>query len=67
MQVRENRLVSREYDETTWAARTWHAFSSQKLSVAVHLAAAGELAHALRMPTTGDGLPDSAVVAAAVM
>jgi hypothetical protein len=33
-----------EWDQTTWAARSWTAFSAQKLSVAVHLAMATEVA-----------------------
>ena len=36
-----------EYDDTTWAARTWMTFAAQKLSVAVHMAATGELIRAL--------------------
>ena len=46
---RQNKLSKTEYDETTWAARTWAAFARQKLSVAVHLSVATEIAHALRM------------------
>ena len=62
---RANRLTAGEYDETTWAARTWFAFNSQKISVAVHTAAASEIAHALRMRTTGDSRYAADVVAAA--
>ena len=51
---RENRLSSAEYDETTWAARTWYAFSSQKISVSVHYAAAQEIAHAMQLSTGSD-------------
>ena len=65
MHDRDNRLSKREYDETTWAARTWFAFNSQKISVAVHTAAASEIAHALRMRTTGDSRYAADVVAAA--
>ena len=38
----------------TWDSRTWMAFSVQKLSVAVHLAMATELAVALGLPVVGD-------------
>jgi hypothetical protein len=51
---RMNRLTHLEYDQTTWAARSWTAFSAQKLSVAVHLAMATEVAVALGLPVAGD-------------
>ena len=53
-EMRANRLNHSEYDQTTWAARTWSAFSAQKLSVAVHLAMATEVAVALGLPVAGD-------------
>ena len=46
---RMNRLTHYEYDQTTWAARSWSTFS-----VAVHLAMATELAVALGLPVVGD-------------
>ena len=51
-----NRLTHLEYDQTTWAARSLMetAFSAQKLSVAVHLAMATEVAVALGLPVAGD-------------
>ena len=51
---RQNRLSSREYDDTTWAARTWHSFTVQKLSVAIQRAMALEIAHALGLSTGAD-------------
>eukprot|EP00964_Phaeocystis_antarctica_P053102 scaffold31129_cov59-Phaeocystis_antarctica.AAC.2 len=39
--------VGVEYDETTWSARTWMAFTTQRLSVAVQYSAAQEVAEAL--------------------
>ena len=51
---RQNRLTGNEYDQTTWAARTWYAFSSQKISVSVHYAAAQEIAHAMQLSTGSD-------------
>ena len=44
---RANKLNTAEYDDTTWAARTWMTFTAQKLSIAVHMAATGELIRAL--------------------
>ena len=52
--ARANRLTSTEYDETTWSARTWLSFSVQKLSVAVHRAAAGDISRALGLATATD-------------
>jgi hypothetical protein len=37
----------KEYDETTWSARTWLTFAMQRVSVAVHKAVAKELSDAL--------------------
>ena len=37
---RHDRLDASEYDETTWAARKYTPFVTQKLSVAVHLSMA---------------------------
>ena len=50
----QNRLNKAEYELTTWAARTWLSFSSQKLSVALHRATALEIAHALGISTGAD-------------
>jgi hypothetical protein len=35
-----NMLTSTQYEETTWSARSWMAFASQQISVALHLAVA---------------------------
>ena len=51
---RQNRLNRDEYDDTTWAARTWLSFSTQKLAVAIQRAAALEMAHALGLATAVD-------------
>ena len=46
--ARSNKLTASEYDETTWSARTYMAFTTQRLSVAVQYSAAQEvLAEAL--------------------
>ena len=51
---RQGRLVSSEYDETTWAARNFMAFVAQRISVAVHIAAAQEIAEALGLSVAAD-------------
>ena len=52
--TRQNKLTKGEYDETTWAARTWLSFVGQRLSVAVQLAMAGEIAQALGLAAVAD-------------
>ena len=44
---RQGRLVSSEYAETTWAARSYMAFVTQRISVAIHISLAQEIAEAL--------------------
>ena len=51
---RQNRLHRGEYDETTWAARSWMSFVTQKISVAVQRAVAYEIATALGLATAVD-------------
>ena len=51
---RANRLHAGEYDATTWAARSWMSFSAQQLSVALHRAAALEIAAALGLSAAAD-------------
>ena len=51
---RQNRLQHSEYDQTTWSARTWRSFAVQRLSVAVHKAAAMEVVRALALTTAYD-------------
>ena len=43
-----------EYDETTWSARTFMAFTTQRLSVAVQYSAAQEVAEALGLSVAAD-------------
>ena len=54
MEERQNRLRHHEYDQTTWSARTWRSFAVQRLSVAVHMAAAAEVVRALALTTAYD-------------
>ena len=54
---RANRMTRSEYDQTTWAARSWRSFNVQKISVAVQRAAALEVAYALGLSTAGDARP----------
>ena len=51
---RHDRLDASEYDETTWAARKYTPFVTQKLSVAVHLSMAQEIAEALGLSVAAD-------------
>jgi hypothetical protein len=51
---RQNRLSTGEYDQTTWSARTWMSFTVQKLSVALHRAAAMEIGLALGLSIAAD-------------
>ena len=44
------KLTPAEYEETTWSARSWTTFAAQKISVALHYAAAFEISMALRVP-----------------
>ena len=39
-----NKLSARQYDLTTWGARSWLAFQTQQLSVKLHIACAWEIA-----------------------
>ena len=55
--IRADRLSHDEYDETTWSARTWTTFVAQRISVALHRAAALEILQSLRMgPVEGRDL-----------
>ena len=51
---RGNKLDKHEYDDTTWAARSWMSFNIQKLSVAIHRTLALELARALGLSRGAD-------------
>ena len=51
---RNNKLTSSEYDETTWSARTWMTFVAQRISVAVQLSSAQEVAEALGLSVAAD-------------
>jgi hypothetical protein len=51
---RQGRLVSSEYDETTWSARNYMTFVAQRISVATHLSLAQEIAEALGLSVAAD-------------
>ena len=51
---RQDKLEKSEYDETTWAARKWLTFVAQRISVAVQLAAASEIATELGLSVAAD-------------
>jgi len=46
--------VVSEYDEATWPARTWMTFVAQRISVAVQLSSAQEVAEALGLSVAAD-------------
>ena len=52
-EVRDNRLSKAEYDDTTWAARSWGGVggAAAQRRAACRLAAAEEMAHALGIAT----------------
>ena len=54
-----NKLSSNQYDETTWSARSWMAFASQQLSVAVQLAVADDATRSLIRTTRAAWLATS--------
>ena len=51
---RSNKLTASEYDETTWSARSFMAFAAQRISVAVQLSMAQEVAEALGLSVAAD-------------
>ena len=51
---RSNKLTSCEHDETTWSARTWMTFVAQRISVAVQLSSAQEVAEVLGLSVAAD-------------
>ena len=51
----QNKLSKKQYeDEVTWSTRTWLALMAQRMSVALHLAAAWEIAVELKVPGVED-------------
>eukprot|EP00966_Prymnesium_polylepis_P258187 5964041-Prymnesium_polylepis.1 len=42
-----NRLSHAQYDQTSWSARNWKTYQTQRLSVMLHRQAAGEIAREL--------------------
>ena len=51
----QNKLTKKQYeDEVSWSTRTWLALMAQRMSVALHLAAAWEIAVELKVPGAED-------------
>ena len=44
--VSKNKLTAREYDEATWATRSFGVFAEQGIAVALHMSVAEEIATA---------------------
>ena len=55
---RGNKLRGSEYDDTTWAARSWTSFTMQRLSVKLMRAVAWELATAMELTRARDARDD---------
>ena len=55
---RGNALRGREYDETTWSARSWSAFAAQRVSCALTRAVAHAVARELELSTARDTRDD---------
>ena len=55
-----NKLTKRQYEnEVSWSTSTWLALQSQRLSVAVHIAAAWEIATEMQLAGGGAEAPSS--------
>ena len=53
--VQKYKLSKKQYeDEVTWSTRTWLALMAQRMSVALQLAAAWEIAVELKVPGVED-------------
>jgi hypothetical protein len=54
IQDRGNKLRGSEYDETTWSARTWKAFATQRMPCVLVRVMAWEIATAMQLPRSVD-------------
>ena len=54
----ENRLSPEQYDLTTWSARNWMAYQSQRLSVRLHTAVAHQIRREMGSGLTDEVKPD---------
>ena len=55
-----NKLTKRQYEnEVSWSTSTWLALQSQRLSVAVHIASAWEIATEMQLAGGGGEAPSS--------
>ena len=55
---RGNKLRGSEYDDTTWAARTWLSYATQRLACTLARAVAWELAQAMELTRVRDARDD---------
>ena len=51
---RGNKLRAYEYDDTTWSARTWTAYTAQRVACALQRAVSYEIARSLQLTTARD-------------
>ena len=56
--TRGNKLRGAEYDATTWSARTWLSYATQRLACALARAVAWELATAMELTRVRDARDD---------
>jgi len=55
-----NKLTKRQYEnEVSWSTSTWFALQAQRLSVAVHIASAWEIATEMQLAGGGGEAPSS--------
>ena len=57
-QERGNKLTRNEYDQATWATRSWHTFGAQRVSCALARAMAYAVARELELTTARDPRAD---------
>ena len=50
----DNKLNSEQYANTTWSARSWRSFQTQRISVALHKAVAYQIATELQLAVVDD-------------
>ena len=60
---RGDKLRRAEYDDTTWAARTWSTYAAQRVSCALQRGVAFAIARELEISTARDPRDDAAAAA----
>ena len=55
---RRNKLLRHEYDQATWATRSWHSWAAQRIACALTRAVAGAVAGELALSMARDPRDD---------